>query len=254
MIPFALVVILGAIQLTLVFNAHSMMKLAAFNAARAAIVAQGSKPEDPATVDEGLSQAKTSAKLTLLPVIPAMHGFTPSLSGVQSLLQNGLLSGLSAANVTGSPALHAGFELSGAPGAIQVEFLNRDDPIDGKAVTNWPNRIDFDDPNRPDENVIKVRVSWDYPLAIPYINRIMTAIARPDLYRAYKIINAAGQPLTPDNLLQLALNNKPAWDYADFMTRSTGSAAADGLLSYMILRWPMRATAVMRAQWDRKPK
>jgi hypothetical protein len=260
MIPLALVVILGAIQLTLVFNAHSMMKLAAFNAARAAIVAHGAKPEDPATVDEGLSQATTSAKLSLIPVIPALHGFTPSAGGLQSLIQNGLLNGLSASNITGSPALHAAYELSGGPGAIKVEFLNRNDHIDAKAVTNWPNRIDFDDPTppRPDENIIKVRVSWDYPLAIPYINRIMTAIARPDLYRAYKIINAAGQPLTPDNLLnvaqQLALNNKPAWDYADFMTRSTGSAAADGLLSYMILRWPMRATAVMRAQWDRKPK
>ena len=245
MIPFALVIILGAIQLTLIFNAHTMMKLAAFNAARAAIVAHGPKPEDPATVAEGLSAASTSAKLTLLPVIPAFHGLTASLASAQTLIANGVDANSLA---TGSPAVRGLFELGAA---IRVEFLNRDDPTNAAAVGSWPNRIDFDDPNRPDDNVIKVRVTWDYPLVIPYINRILTAIARPDLYVADKLLT--GQPVNADTFLDLALNRKPAWGYADFMSRPlTGNPEVDAAAAYLLLRWPMRATAVMRTQWDRK--
>jgi hypothetical protein len=242
MIPFALVIILGMIQLALVFNAHSMMKLAAFNAARTAVVAHGAKPEDPATVKDALKAAERAAKLTLLPVIPAFHGFTPSLNGIQQLIQNNVNPG-SVSNSAGAVAMAAIELFVPSLGGIRVDFLNRTDAIDRPAIQNWKNRIDFDDPRKADDNVIKVRVSWDYPLVIPYVNRIFTAITRPDLYLLDRL--TSGQPVTPE----LIFNNKPAWDYADFLA---GNGALSAIPPYFLLRWPMRSTAIMRTQWDRK--
>lgn len=241
MIPFALVVILGAIQIGLIFNAHSMLKLAAFNAARAAIVAQGAKPEDPATVDDAKRTAFFAAVFTLIPVIPALHGTEVSLGGIQRIVQNARFN----ANDLGSAA--ALVELA----MIKVEFLKPTDGIKAGAIGNWPNRIDFDDPARAADNLVKVRVHWDYPLVIPYINRILAAIGNAAAYQAYKFAVSNGKTPTAQELLRDL--NKPAWEYGDFLSRSpTGNPTADAALSNLLLRWPMNATYVMRMQWDRK--
>jgi hypothetical protein len=245
MIPFALVVILGALQLALIFNAQTMMKLAAFNAARAAIVAQGAKPEDPATAGGTvgfLKPAHLAAVITLLPVIPALHGARPNLASIGNVLGGANLD----ANALGSTA--ALVELA----MIDVEFIDPEGPIDGPAIGNWPSRIDFDDPAKASDNRIKVRVRWDYPLVIPYINRILAAIGNPVAYQLYKTAIRNGVPPTPQEILRDL--NKPAWEYGDFLSRSpTGSPVADAALSNLLLRWPMTATYVMRMQWDRKP-
>lgn len=245
MIPFALVVILGALQIALLFNAHSMLKLAAFHAARAAVVAQGAKPEDPATVAEVVNfgrPAHLAAVTTLIPVIPALHGTRPNLASIGNVLGGAKLD---AGNLGSTAAL---LELA----MIKVEFIDPEGPIDGPAITNWPERIDFDDPAKASENRIKVRVSWDYPLVIPYINRILTAIGNPVAYQAYKIAIRNGQLPSAQELLRDL--NKPAWQYGDFLSKSpTGNAVADAALANLLMRWPMRATYVMRMQWDRKP-
>ena len=72
-----IVLILGIFQITLIYNARSLVKLAAFNAARAAIVARAdSSPTSEDAVDLDLMQkrAKRAAFLTILPVIPAIQG------------------------------------------------------------------------------------------------------------------------------------------------------------------------------------
>jgi hypothetical protein len=245
MIPFALVIILGVIQLALIFNAHSMMELAAFNAARAAIVAQGMKPEDPATVGQArdfLRPAHMAAVVTLLPVIPALHGTTPSLQGIQNIVENVNFS----ANSLGSAG--ALLEIP----RITVDFIDPRSPIDGPAITNWPDRIDFDDTTRADANLVKVRVHWDYPLVIPFINRILAAIGNPGLYLVYKFTAANGREPTVEELLHLM--NRPAWEYADFLARPTGTFFDNPLFQKLVLlRWPLNTTQVMRMQWDRKP-
>lgn len=241
MIPFALVVILGAIQIALIFNAHSMLKLAAFNAARAAIVAQGPKPEDPASINDAKKTAFFAAVFTLIPVIPALHGTEVSLGGIQKIVSN---ASFDAKNLGSTAAL---IELA----MIKVEFLKPTDGIKAGAIGNWPNRIDFDDPARAADNLVKVRVHWDYPLVIPYINRILAAIGNAAAYQAYKFAVSNGKTPTAQELLRDL--NKPAWEYGDFLSRSpTGSPTADAALSNLLLRWPMNATYVMRMQWDRK--
>lgn len=245
MIPFALVIILGIIQLTLVFNAQTMLELAAFNAARAAIVAQGDKPEDPATVGQARSNARMAAIVTLLPVIPALHGTMPSVQGVENII-----SGVAVNNpLSGSTA--AILEIP----RIGVEFIDPKGSIDGATIDDWPNRIDFDDPNRADDNLVKVRVSWEYPLVIPFINRIFAAIANPTLYLVYQFSALNGREPTPEELLNMLDPNKPAWDYGNFLARPTGNPLFDNPLfqKLLLLRWPMNATQVMRMQWDRKP-
>jgi hypothetical protein len=246
MIPFALVMILGIIQIGLIFNAHSMLELAAFNAARAAIVAQGSKPEEPATVDQAsafMKPAHLAAIVTLLPVIPALHGIQPNFQGIGDAIKG----------------LNFSAQSLGSAGAvlelprIVVEFLDKDAPNDAKGIKKWPHHIDFDDPAKADDNIVKVRVSWEYPLVIPYINRILAAIGKPSAYLAYQFLVRQGKPPTPEELLHLT--NRPAWEYADFLAGKTGTPFDNELFqNLLLLRWPMRATAVMRMQWDRERK
>src|SRR6185295_10292905 len=64
-----IVLILGILQVTLIYNARSMVKLAAFNAARAAIVtrmtgrSRSFNADNPATMAEMLDHAKRAAFL-----------------------------------------------------------------------------------------------------------------------------------------------------------------------------------------------
>ena len=68
---FAFSFLMLVIQISLMFNAHSLMKLAAYNAARAAIVTRsGDGPEKPVKLSEMKDAAKKAAFLTILPVIP----------------------------------------------------------------------------------------------------------------------------------------------------------------------------------------
>src|SRR5262249_24392293 len=88
----AITIILGIIQIALVFNAHHMVQLAAFNAARAAIVTRNpddKKAEEPTTLQEMRRKAKLAAFLTLLPVIPDLHALMPtSLGGTLASIQD----------------------------------------------------------------------------------------------------------------------------------------------------------------------
>jgi len=251
MIPFALTMILGIIQIALIFNAHSMLELAAFNAARAAIVARGDRPEDPVTMERMEKQAKLAAFLTLLPVIPAFHGFTPTVQGVQSAFTSassnttGALGGL-----TGQAAAVALEQLM-----LKVKFLPPDSE-DPDAEARVDDVIEFDDPERAGENVIKVMVEWQYPLVIPFINRILIAIYKPELYLAYRAAAAGGTP-TADQALAEAQRyaTAPPWELADFLTAAgPSSALGDALVNNLLFRLSMRATSVMRMQWDREPQ
>jgi len=84
---FAFSFLMLVIQISLMFNAHSMMKLAAYNAARAAIVTRsGDGPEKPVKLSEMKDAAKKAAFLTILPVIPGMHARIQSFTGPRSVL------------------------------------------------------------------------------------------------------------------------------------------------------------------------
>jgi hypothetical protein len=180
-----------------------------------------------------------------LPVIPALHGTMPSAQGLQNIVEN---ANLSSQNLG---SLGAALEIP----RIRVDFIDPKGPITGAAIDNWPTRIDFDDTTQPDANLIKVRVSWDYPLVIPFINRIFAAIANPSLYLVYQFLRLNGRQPTPEELLNMLDPNKPAWEYGNFLARPTGNPLFDDPLfqKLLLLRWPMNATQVMRMQWDRKP-
>ena len=253
----AVVIILGIIQMSLAFNAHTMVKLAAFNAARAAIVARGDKPEDPVTLDEMLSKARLAAVLTLLPVMPEIQGRVPtSLTSAPDQIGD-LIGNLSAQN-----ALGIGLEVSGALSSfgglapIQVKFVDpTKDPQADDAEITVDSVIKFDDwsKNPKDSvspNVIKVYVQWFYPLVIPFINKIIFSLQNPTAYAvAYGI--ATGQAFNAGRIAAgQASQIMPVW----VMGLSFEKGAAAAIPAIVKYRIPLRATYVMRMQWDRKPE
>lgn len=148
-----LFVILGVIQLALVLNAYSMVRYAAYNAARAAIVHSG---------DE--DKMMEAARLSLLATFPS-HGRADTPRG---LAQNYV-----AAVATDSlPFLTDTFEP-----ITRVELVPQPGLSGGSVVT-------FDDPKDAKNGVITVKVVHLYELVIPLVNRI--------LYRVYRMNSGGG--------------------------------------------------------------
>jgi len=223
---FAFSFLMLVIQISLMFNAHSMMKLAAYNAARAAIVTRsGDGPEKPVKLSEMKDAAKKAAFLTILPVIPGMHARITSLLGEGGEPRNRSLLGVftnipaDAASIGLSAALkgHArgaiaaaveflGFTFSVSPPFFQsnfkVKFVNPAAPDPGASsaeITSIPQAIEFDDTSKNDlsqpgnNNLIKVVVEWQYPLVIPLADQIIYAYTHPiDLMTAYAVSGQVG--------------------------------------------------------------
>ena len=263
----AISIILGIIQIALVFNAHHMVQLAAFNAARAAIVARNSdssKPDEAVEFDEMKSKAHQAAFFTLLPVIPDLHGILPtSLGGVPGFFQNLLTSGPNSNAFTS--LLGVGMEFF----AIEVKFF-RVDKIDDAdemkssdiaAMAPGGQRIEFDDRSKADDNLITVVVSWNYPLVIPFANRIFFAATNPLAYATAWIVQhpeyAQQNPLTTLRLLSGDVNAVPVWgqglEFEILINRTVGTGTAGEFARRLLYRVPIKASYIMRMQWDRKP-
>jgi hypothetical protein len=266
----ALSIILGVIQLALVFNAHNMVKLAAFNAARAAIVARDDNPEEPVKFQEMRDKARIAAFITLLPVIPDLHGIRPdSLANTPSSLQS--LLGLNASNPAAGGAL--GVFAERAVGvimeylAITVKFVRVDQDGDADAMTaqDFANmdpgrgRVEFDDRDQADNNLLKVVVTWNYPLVVPFANRIFFAAGNPQAY-ALRWITAHPEyakqnPLTTVRLLSGDPTAIPVWglglEFESFINKVSGGGLLGDFLRRTMYRWRMRQTYIMRMQWDR---
>jgi hypothetical protein len=266
----ALSIILGVIQLALVFNAHNMVKLAAFNAARAAIVARDDNPEEPVKFQQMVDKARIAAFITLLPVIPDLHGILPdSLANTPSSLQN--LLGLNAGNPAAGGAL--GVFAERAVGvimeylAITVKFVRVDQDGDADAMTaqDFANmdpgrgRVEFDDRDQADNNLLKVVVSWNYPLVVPFANRIFFAAGNPQAYALTWIAAhpqyAKQNPLTTVRLLAGDPTAIPVWglglEFESFINKVSGGGLLGDFLRRTMYRWRMRQTYIMRMQWDR---
>jgi TadE-like protein len=272
----ALTIILGIIQIALVFNAHHMVQLAAFNAARAAIVARNadsSKPEDPTTLAEMKRKAQIAAFLTLLPVIPDLHALLPtSLGNSLGSIQN-LLSLNSTDPSKGGGLASFGTRALGVLAEymifIQVKFVKADQdadapdmsPADIKAMDSKRGRVEFDDRAQADNNLIKVIVSWKYPLVIPFVNAIYFAAANPDRTAALWLVShpqyAAANPITTFEVLSGDPSVIPVWalgvDYQNMLIRLGGGGTLTDLLRRGLYRIPVKASYIMRMQWDRMP-
>lgn len=253
----AVVIILGIIQMSLVFNAHSMVKLAAYNAARAAIVARGDKPEDPVTLKDMESKARLAAVMTLIPVMPEIQGRVPT-----NLLRAPNKVADLVGNLNGISALGLGLEVSGALSSfggiapIQVKFVDpAKDPQADDAAVSIDDKIEFDDKSKSPKdaissNVIKVYVQWQYPLVIPFINKIIFSLANPTAY-AIAYAAATGQIF---NSALIAAGQAPQIMPVWVMGISFEKGFAGAIPAILKYRIPLRATYVMRMQWDRKPE
>lgn len=148
-----LFVILGVIQLALVLNAYSMVRYAAYNAARAAIVHSGN--------EEKMLEA---ARLSLLATFPS-HGRADTPRGL-------------AQNYVASVATDSFAFLTDTFEPItRVELVPQPGLAGGSVVT-------FDDPKNAKNGVITVKVVHLYELVIPLVNRI--------LYRVYRMNSGGG--------------------------------------------------------------
>jgi len=260
----AVVIILGIIQLSLLFNAHSMVELAAFNAARAAIVARGDKPEDPVTLKEMEDKACWAAAITLIPVMPEIQGRVPSslLSAPGKVAD--LIGNLSAAQGLGV----AGELLGCVPGTpdvlkvLKVKFVKpKSDPQANDAeVTSIADKIEFDDAAKSpkddvSDNVIKVYVEWRYPLVIPFINKILFSLANPGLYAGvYAFESNFSNPVLAGQIATLGAKEVLVWTIGlSFEKLRLQTGLSDFAWSLLTYRVPVRATYVMRMQWDRGP-
>lgn len=260
----AMVMILGILQIGLLFNAYSMVKLAAFNAARAAVVARGAKPQDPVTLSEMRSSARLAAFLTLVPVIPG--GLVPR--NVKDFASFASTSGVQKLGVSALEFLCCGVPLFGAPDNagrtrfIDVKFVkaNSQNPVSDPEIST-PSPVEFDDKSRAatacaggekppcDPNLIKVVVTWQYPLVIPIANRIIIAAVRPTVYLV-ALLAAGTNPLVAAQVVAFRndVERTPVWALGTSLDRFF---ALDNILRAS-WRVPVRATYVMRMQWDRK--
>jgi hypothetical protein len=174
-----LMIILGVMQLALLYNARSMLKLAAFHAARAAIVARSEDPAAPVTPERMKKRAQLAAFVTLLPILPGLSG-APARGATEGVLL------LSRAHPDDEPGLFAeGLRRLGARDParllrlfrrLRVDFV-RPDAADPTHAEEAPlaGEIRFDDAAATRENLIKVRVTWRYPLTIPFVNHLMAS-------------------------------------------------------------------------------
>jgi hypothetical protein len=264
----AIVMILGVIQIALLFNAQSMVKLAAYNAARSAIVSRGYlAPDRSANYVEMRARGRLAAFLTLLPVIPGLHGRVPL--GLIDLFER--LGSFDPDSADRNFRV-AGFELfgrvwSGDYGSaltpvLDVRFVNPTDESDSledeEAADMW---LSFDDSDVEEVedpatdvsgNVIKVVVTWQYPLVVPIANRIMLGLMRPRLYE--RALEAAPQDPIADEVIRNSREDAqkmPIWAIGSSLDPLLSKP--ENLLFHVFDRVPIRATYVMRMQASRAP-
>jgi hypothetical protein len=259
---FAFSLLMLVIQISLMFNAHSMLKLAAYNAARAAIVARSDKgSEKPVTTKRMLEKARLAAFLTILPVIPGMHGQLSKTSDVVDLITNlpagpGNV-GLGTIKGGGKGLIAAAVEFLPLPAPFRffdVKFVDpiARDPLASNAEIKNVQNIEFDDTSKTDlsdrnrTNVIKVVVEWQYPLVIPFADQIIYALTHTaDLIAGYAQTGNAGA------IAEIALGQykrRPVWEVG-WVLRS-GAFTQSSLIGFRV---PLRQSYVMRMQWDRGP-
>lgn len=134
--------ILVIIQLALVLNAYTLVRYAAYNAARAGVV-HGADPE----------MMQDAARISLLGIFPR-HGRADHVRGFSENY-------LGAKQTDADPALTP----FGEP-ITDVQILGKDNISCGQTIT-------FDDPAQARDAVITVQVVHRYELVIPLANRIM---------------------------------------------------------------------------------
>jgi TadE-like protein len=250
--------ILGTIQLAYITNAHTMLKLAAFNAARAAIVERGDKPEDPVDKDKMRKSAQLAAWFSVIPVMPWVAArlpttLKPSTAAVQlqgvmftarqinapSIAMPFILRGLLAG--APSPIKERAGRVADEYGHMSVKFYKaKDAPTLFPPGTNVDSVTEsdvtgyaFDDRARADDGLVRVVVKWDFPLVIPFADRIVCAATR-----------SCSQPMGYVD------TNVPAWAAGTSLYAKAAGAGGPGLGNPF--RIPLYATYVMRMQWDRK--
>lgn len=258
---FAFSLLMLIIQISLMFNAHSMLKLAAFNAARAAIVTRsGSGPEKPVTLNEMKDAARKAAFLTILPVIPGMHARISSFGDVLNLFTSlpadlnsvglGALKG-HARGLVSVAVEFFGFGIDGQFFKVKFVKPSGDPSASGAEITSIPQKIEFDDTSKTNladpnqNNVIKVVVEWNYPLVIPFADQIIYAYTHTtDLLLGAVQTNAS----TTIDVVTGAYLRRPVWEVG-WLFRSNAFTFS----SLFGFRVPLRQSYVMRMQWDRGP-
>ena len=137
-----LFVILGTLQLAMVLNAYSLVRYAAYNAARAGIVSSANQ-----------NKMLDAARISLLPVFPR-HG--------RAVTPLGVAENYTAATMTDSVDALTFF---GEP-ITEVTVLNKDNVPCGKVIT-------FDDPADTPDSLLTVQVVHRYQLVMPLVNRML---------------------------------------------------------------------------------
>lgn len=139
--------ILGLIQLALVLNAYTMVRYAAYNAARAAIVHHG---------DE--EKMLDAARLSLVATAPSHGRADHPLGFTENFLSQQLTDQI--------PLFTEFFEP-----ITSVEILDNMERESGETIT-------FDDPRDAGKAIVTVKVKHYYELVIPLVNRIFYFVYR----------------------------------------------------------------------------
>ena len=133
--------ILGVLQLALVLNAYTLVRYAAYNAARSAIVHGG----DQDKMDE-------AARLSLLGTFPS-HGRADTPRGFME-------------NYEGAKATDSAVPTFFGDPITKVEIVHKEGIACGQVVT-------FDDPVDTPDATLTVKVTHNYEMVIPLVNRML---------------------------------------------------------------------------------
>jgi hypothetical protein len=149
----------------------------------------------------------------------------------------------------------AGGALVGFPIKVKLVKPDKDPQDDDAEVESIDEKIEFDDPSKNpkdaiSDNVIKVYVQWHYPLVIPFINKIIFALANPTLHAAAHFLDTHNVIETGFIAAGEAKQVMPIW----VMGLSFEKGALGAIPAIVKYRVPLRATYVMRMQWDRGPE
>ncbi len=150
-----MLVILGVLQMALILNAFSLVRYAAYNAARSGIVNGGD-----------LEKMKEAARVSLLATFPShgradtARGFTENYLGAKAVDDNPILNDLGEA-------------------ITKVEIVNKDALPCGQVVT-------FDDPVDTPDASLTVKVTHSYEMVVPFVNRLLYYVYRQVLGGGYE--------------------------------------------------------------------
>jgi hypothetical protein len=143
---------------------------------------------------------------------------------------------------------------------LEVKFVDPADEStvhsgDEEPLDQWLS-FDWEDSEAPDDisgNIIKVVVTWQYPLVVPFINRIFASMLRPKLWEkamGQAMSQPATQGVTAQTRLEIA-RQKPAWAWGSSLEKVFNDPANS--FYHLLDRVPVRATYVMRMQNNRSP-